>query len=331
MQAFSYKFVQKRLFTLEDYNLPSINLTCWIITEGLKGTENQCLGVAEAMNMTPTVKQITLKQPWAFLSPYLGFEHAGIFSPPLESPWPDILITSGRKAIAAARYIKKASGGKTFAVHIQDPRARLRDFDLVAVALHDPSKGPNVINTLAAPNRITEAQLIKAREDFPAFGNIKKPRVAVLIGGNSKAHTLSETGMKELCQKLKTLNAGLMITASRRTGAANQKILQDALKDSDAFIWDGSGANPYFAMLGWADYILVTEDSVSMASDAATTGKPIHVIELEGGAARLDAFHKNMQDAGITRPFTGALESWSYTPLRDAQKIADEIKNRLKD
>jgi mitochondrial fission protein ELM1 len=110
----------------------SLPLT-WIITEGLAGTENQCLGVAEALGVTPEIKRVSLKQPWKLLSPYLGFEKAASFAPPLCGPWPDLLIASGRKSIAASRYIKKASGGKTFTVQIQDPRISLAHFDLVAV------------------------------------------------------------------------------------------------------------------------------------------------------------------------------------------------------
>lgn len=303
--------------------------SCWIITEGLKGTENQCLGVAEALGVIPVVKQMGLKQPWKFLSPYWGFENENTFVPALEPPWPDLLITSGRKSIAAARYIKKASGGKTFTAHIQDPRVAPHQFDLVALPLHDPTRGENVITTTAAPNRITEDKLDDAREAFSQFKDIGKPRIAVLIGGNSKAHKLSESAMRKLCKQLKGLDAGLMITASRRTGAANQKILHDSLSGTDAYIWDGEGENPYFGMLTWADYILVTEDSVSMASDAGTTGKPVYIIKMEGGAPRLNAFHRNMREAGITKIFDGNLEPWRYEPLRDAEKIAKAIKSAM--
>ena len=72
-----------------------------------------------------------------------------------------------------------------------------------------------------------------------------------------------------------------------------------------AFIWDGSGDNPYFGMLGLADAIIVTADSVTMVSEAAATGKPVHVVALEGGSAKFARFHRAMAEAGITRPFRG--------------------------
>ncbi|MCE7886378.1 MAG: hypothetical protein DYH13_02605 [Alphaproteobacteria bacterium PRO2] len=330
-------------------------MKCWIITEGLAGTENQCLGVAEALGVTPEVKRITLRQPWKSFSPWLGFEHAGIFEPALSPPWPDLVIASGRKSIATSRYIRKASNGKSFTVQIQDPRVSPAQFDLVALPAHDPTRGENVIVTDASPNRITIEKLAAAKEKFSAFEKLKGPRVAVLVGGNSKAHKLTREITENLAAQLKRLDAGLMVTTSRRTGEVNTEILKSSLvtpakagvhpsisdslsmdaslrwhdDDSNVFLWDGSGENPYFGMLAWADFILVTEDSASMLSDAATTGKPVYVIPLEGGSKRLDKLHENLRKKGITRPFNGRLEHWAYEPLRDSQKIADEIRIRM--
>ncbi|MCF8496194.1 MAG: mitochondrial fission ELM1 family protein [Alphaproteobacteria bacterium] len=304
-------------------------LTCRIITEGLKGTENQCLGAAEALGLEVQPERVSLTQPWKILSPWLGLEYSGTFSPSLQPPWPDLLITSGRKAVAVSRYIKRASGGKTFTLHIQDPKINSRIFDLVAVPAHDSLRGENVIVTAGAPNRVTSKKLADAKERFSAFGLTARPRVAVLIGGSSNAFGLTPAIMADLVGSLKNLNAGLMITTSRRTGAANERILTKALDGSDAYIWDGQGENPYFGMLAWADHILVTADSVSMLSEAATTGKPVQMIDLKGGRKRIRRFHETLQRAGAVRTFKGSLESWSYEPLYDAEKIAAVVRERL--
>ncbi len=305
-------------------------LICWVVTEGIAGTENQCLGVAEALGITPEIKRISLRQPWKSLSPYLGCETARTFIPRLERPWPDLLIASGRKSIAAARYIKKASRGRTFTVQIQDPRVSPSQFDLVAVPEHDPTRGPNVIVTAASPNRITPEKLAEAKQRFSAFESLKSPRVAVLIGGDSKAHTLTPRIMIGLAQKLNGLDAGLMITTSRRTGEKNTAVLREILDDGkSAFFWDGTGDNPYFGMLAWADYIIVTADSASMLSDAGTTGKPVYMVPLEGGAPRLDALHDNLKKRGVLRDFTGTLEHWTYEPLRDSQGVAGAIREKM--
>ena len=75
--------------------------------------------------------------------------------------------------------------------------------------------------------------------------------------------------------------------------------------------------------------MLVTGDSVSMVSEAAASGKPVHVIELEGGSEKFARFHQGMREAGITRPFSGAIESWRYAPLDDTARAAAEIRRRL--
>ncbi len=305
----------------------SQNITCWIITEGIAGTENQCLGVAEALGVIPEIKHIGLRQPWKSLSPYLGFECAYSFSPALQGPWPDLLIASGRKSIAASRYIKRKSGGKTFTVQIQDPRVNPVQFDLVAVPAHDPSRGENVIVTTAAPNRIAPQKLEEAKAAFPQLGKLSSPRVAVLIGGNSKAYTLTPSITHKLAEQLQGLNASLMITASRRTGAENEAMLRDAL--SGHYFWDGSGENPYFALLGWADFILVTADSASMLSEACTSGKPVYMISMDGGHPRIDKMHENLRQSGCLRDFEGKLEGWKCEPLREARMVADEIKKRM--
>ncbi|NIV88419.1 MAG: hypothetical protein GWN35_16725, partial [Actinobacteria bacterium] len=43
---------------------------------------------------------------------------------------------------------------------------------------------------------------------------------------------------------------------------------------------EGTGANPYPAILGLAAAAIVTGDSVNMASEAATAGLPLHVFRL---------------------------------------------------
>lgn len=305
----------------------------WIITEGIAGTENQCLGVSEALGVTPIVKRIALRQPWRLLSPYLGFECACTFNPPLEGPWPDLLVASGRKSIAAARYIKKASGGKTFTVQIQDPRTSLKHFDLVAVPAHDPARGANVLVTTAAPNRITDEKISSAHKEFEqVLGTLPGQRVAILIGGNSKAHKLTPIVMAKLCLQIKNLTQqgySVMITASRRTGKECIALLEHEVKElPNIYYWNGNGPNPYFGFLAWADYILVTADSASMLSEAASTGKPVYMVPLQGGSMRLNALHKNLTDKGVIRPFEGILEPFSPQKLADSNLVAQEIRKR---
>src|SRR6185437_7433416 len=94
------------------------------------------------------------------------------------------------------------------------------------------------------------------------------------------------------------------------------------------WIWDGSGENPYFAFLAAADIILVTEDSVNLATDAATTGKPVHVLAMAGGGRKFERFHADLAARGVARPFDGRLATWSYAPLDETRRAAAEVLRR---
>jgi mitochondrial fission protein ELM1 len=300
----------------------------WVITEGLAGTENQCLGIAEALGIGPVVKRIHLRQPWKSLSPYLGFECAYTFTEHLTGPWPDILIASGRKSIAAARYIKKQSGGKTFTIQIQDPRISPKQFDLVAVPQHDPTRGENVFVSVATPNRITPSRLMESQKNFEhLFSKLPQPRIAVLIGGTTKRHRFTAMDTQNLIAQLSPL-PNLMITTSRRTGDDNTLALKAALDKNGHYFYDGISPNPYMGMLAWADIILVTADSTSMVSEAATTGKPVYVLPMKGLTPRQMQLIDNLKAYGAIRDFQGILENWTYSPLSDSANIAAEIRKK---
>lgn len=301
----------------------------WIVTEGMAGTENPCLGVAESLGLTPQIFRIDLRQPWRLLSPWMGCEQADTFIPTFPDSWPDILITSGRKALAASRYIKKQSKGQCFTVHIQDPRVRAPYVDLIAVPHHDKRRGDRVLVTEGTPSRLTPDLLSTAKKTWtPVFEPVSTPRIAVLLGGHSKTHDMTPQDIAHITQVIGGLKAGVMITTSRRTHADHIAYLKSALP-KDTYIWTGDGENPYAGMLAWADYIFVTEDSVSMICDAGTTGKPVYLLPLTGGSPKFSRFHTHMQQQGITRPWAGYLENWTYPPLNDTGRIAHEINRRL--
>jgi len=299
--------------------------------------ENQCLGLAEALGLTPVVKRVRLRSPWRQLSPYLRWGNRFAASPqgdPIRPPWPDLLIGSGRQSIAPSLAARKLSRGRTFTVQIQDPQISPRNFDLVVVPRHDRLRGSNVLVTRGALHRVTPKILAEAGERFAAkLSHLPHPRIAVLIGGNNGVYALTPTIMGDVADKLaalaRTHGAGLMVTPSRRTGADNEAILRARLSGLSAEVWDGTGENPYFAYLSLADAVVVTCDSVSMTSEACFTGKPVYVIDLDGGSPKFRAFHEGLAKDGITRPFTGDLDRWTYPTFDDTGDVAAEVRHRL--
>ncbi|NIA68732.1 hypothetical protein HBA54_09030 [Pelagibius litoralis] len=301
--------------------------------------EIQCLGLAEAIGLTPQVKRVQVTKPWRWLPPGLITDPLGTLGPKgdrLTPPWPDLWIASGRQTVPLSRDMRKISGGRCFTVQVQNPAIDPARVDLVITPDHDLLNAPNVLSTRGALGRITPERLAEASAAFSArYAALPRPRIAVLIGGDNKVFRMTAAIMTRLTEQLARLSRehgyGLMITPSRRTGARNEAILRRGLAGLPADIWDGSGENPYFGILALADSIVATGDSVNMVSEAASTGKPVHIVELQGGSAKFSRFHGSLQAAGITRPFTGALENWSYAPLAETQRVAGEIRRRLID
>ena len=309
---------------------------CWVVSEGHAGMENQALGVAEALGLEFEVKRLRPRAPWTWLP-------AGWWPAPLKAlapdsdgfapPWPKLLLTSGRRSVPYSLLLGRLAP-QTYRVHLQNPQCRLERIDLVVPPAHDGLVGANVLPTVGAPNRITAQMLAQAASHFQSrFAHLPRPLLAVLVGGSNKHYRLGPEHMRELGRALERLaredNFGLAVTPSRRTGAENLAILQQTLAPSGASIWDFQGENPYLGMLALADHLLVTTDSVSMASEAVSTGKPVHLIELAGGHRRFDKFHADLQARGWARPFDGQLESWAYEAPREAARVADEIRQRL--
>jgi len=244
--------------------------------------------------------------------------------------WPQLLIASGRRSVPFSLAIKRKNGSGTFVVQVQNPRVPPQLFDMVVAPHHDHVKGPNVVETLGALNRVTPAKLNTAARMFSErFSHLSRPYVAVLVGGSSSSYQLSpdfsQTLGATLSAMAKTTGGSLLVTRSRRTDDSSFQALCKGLENSACEVWDGSNPNPYFGLLSLADFIIVTSDSVSMTSDACTTGKPVYVVHLPGGTPKFHEFHQQLRSKGLTRPFNGTLESWSYEPLTDTSDAASEI------
>lgn len=301
--------------------------------------KSQAEGLAAAIGIPFVAKVVKLRAPWRWLPGHWCPDALRFMAPEgdaLAPPWPCLLISCGRRSVAPSIAVRRASRGRTFTVHIQNPHVPVGQFDLVVVPAHDnvDIKGPNVVVTQAALHGVTPAVLAAARDRWSAqFARLPEPRIAVMIGGTNRYYRLTAAVAAALGDQLarlaKEIGAGLMVSTSRRTGESNVDILRRRLLGTKCVFWSGEGENPYFGMLALAQHVLVTADSVSMVSEACATGKPVQIIPLPGGGRRFARFHEIMRNAGLTRPFAGRLETWSYQPPDDTARAAALIRARL--
>ena len=310
----------------------------WAVSDGRTGIEAQALGLAEAVaRLRPA--QVTIKRvawrapfgrlPWGLIPPRLALEPASGIAP----PWPDIWIAAGRATLPLSTRVRRWSQGKTFVVQTQDPRTDLKPFDLVIPPTHDELSGPNIFSIVGAPNRMSPERLAAELARFQTrIEALPKPRVALIVGGKSKAFDLSPTRAadmaEEVAQAVARSGGSLLVSFTRRTPPAARQAMTAALRHLPGIIWDDTGENPYFAFLAAADAILVTEDSTNLATDAAATGKPVHVLAMDGAARKFARFHADLEARGIARRFSGALETWTYAPLHETDSAARELLRR---
>lgn len=312
-------------------------LTVWAVSDGRAGIEAQALGLAEAVARRRVAEIVVKKVAWRFgagcLPTALNIAPRTLISPEsrMSPPWPDIWIATGRATLPLSIRMRRWSGGRTFVVQTQSPRTGLEPFDLVAPPTHDRLEGSNVFPIIGAPNRLTPERLAADRVRFAGLlCALPHPRVAAIIGGASKAFELTPARAKAMAEEIvQAVGAGsLLLSFTRRTPQAARTILSERLSALPGVVWDETGENPYFAFLAEADAILVTEESTNLATDAAATGKPVHVLSMVGSSEKFARFHADLRARGVARPFVGRLETWAYTPLAETDRLADELLRR---
>ena len=311
-------------------------LRIWAVSDGRAGIEAQALGLAEAVaRLKPahiSVKRIAWKAglgrlPWRLIPP------GARTGDPIAAPYPDIWIAAGRATLPLSTRMLKWAQGRTFVVQTQAPRAPLDRFDLVVPPEHDGLAGPNVFPILGAPNRITPEKLALELARFrDVLAPLPHPRVAVIVGGKSRAHDLPAGRAAalgaEIARAVEAAGGALLLSFTRRTPTRAREVMTAALHHLPGIIWDGAGDNPYFAFLAAADAILVTEDSTNLATDAAATGKPLFLLPMDGHSAKLARFHAELRRREIARPFTGELTAPPYAPLLETDRAARELLRR---
>lgn len=312
-------------------------LELWAVSDGKIGMENQALGLCEAIARQTSAHIVKKRVIWRRgadrwpsllrFDPLSGLDKA---SDRFEAPWPDILVAVGRNTFAISRGMRKWSGGKTFTVQVQNPRWPAQAFDAVVPPRHDRLSGRNVIPVTGSVHRVTPEKTAAEYELFrDLIDPLPHPRVAVLVGGTSKGFDLSEERAAKLAAEIalaiETEGGSILLTFSRRTPEPARDVMTAKLKRLPGIIWDDQPPNPYFAFLEGADYVLVTEDSTNMATEATSTGKPVFILKMDGSSDKFRRFHDELESLDAARPWGGTLYGWSYEPVRETDKAAAAI------
>ena len=303
----------------------------WIICEGLAGLRAQALGLAEAAGLTPELRELNPAAPWKWIAAKFWPNPLTAVAEAVKAPLPGLAIGCGGMAGAVLAALRRQS---MRVVQVQNPRMDPGRFDLVIANTHDELTGPNVFVTRTALHRVTPARLAAEADAWrDHLAPYRRPLVAVLLGGSNGRFRLDRDAGARLAADLATMaqrdKVGVVVTPSRRTDPAVTDVIRTALAPHGGFVWDLTGENPYFGMLALADLIVVTQDSVSMISEAAATTAPVMFAPLPGHWSRHGLFLKPLVDEDRIRPFEGRFSTWKVTPLNDTPAAAAEMRRRI--
>ena len=329
-------------------------LNCYVISDGRRGIENQALGLTEALachigetrNLNILPYKIEDGAAFKAASPSLQFtmrSRPQDYGLPSDKS-PHMAIGCGRQAIAPLLALKKTFPD-VMTIYVQDPRIDPAKFDLVIAPEHDGLRGDNVEVMIGSPNRVTDGQIIGETLSFSdGLMTLPMPRAAMLIGGDSKTHKYTPEDLEVHIKAAKDLLAGgmsLLITTSRRTPDFALKAFE-ALDTAHDNIWlhSAEGPNPYFAFLGGAEIILVTQDSTNMLTEACATGKPVFTLPMmgkagvgkanEGKSGKFQQLYDRLTSRCGVVPYAGQLSGTDYEPLDETARIALRVWERYR-
>lgn len=309
----------------------------WTITDGRAGNVRQAVALATALKLgvhRPLV--LVPRAPWKWVAPRwlpgMAGGYGGAFAALAAQP-PGLAVGCGRQAAGALRELRRR-GSKV--VQILDPRLGTRHWDLLVVPEHDALRGSNVLTLLGSLNPVDDDWLMVGRAAFGSFGQLPGPRTALLVGGPTPHAPWHEPDMvkvfQQLAEQLRAEGGSLLATTSRRTPPALVGALRSAFAGVPGVIWGdgGDGVNPYAGLLGWADRIVVSPDSVNLLSEACGTRLPVAVALEHQAQGRMVQFQQalrargRLQERWLEWGYPGPIE-----PLRETGRIAAQVREAL--
>tara|TARA_B100000029_G_scaffold175029_1_gene171895 strand:- start:440 stop:1387 length:948 start_codon:yes stop_codon:yes gene_type:complete len=311
-------------------------LKALLLTEGMHGMISQVEGMAKALNAEYKHETVKLNFPWNLIPPKLTPASNTILKNKIylnENDTVDIIISCGRKSVVPSVILKKKNP-KIFTIHIQDPKVSLDNFDAIVAPEHDDLNGNNVYISKGAIHYITKSEIDKKKPYLMKNINNEKV-VSLILGGPNKYYKFDNDQLINIFNMIKSnfVSKGysVIVIPSMRTPKDSIEL---AIREMGrcGHVVKVVDKQAYLSAYALANYVVVTCDSTSMISEAATSGKPIFVAHMKPkkNNYRFKKFFNLFRGMGITRDLGEKVEPWTYNKHNEAERIGNLIRNKIK-
>ena len=310
----------------------------WVLLDDRPGHQTQALGLADRLGWAYERRSLRFNGLNRIPNGILGaraFTLDKAKSDSLAPPYPDLVITMGRRCVPIARWIRRASHQTTQLVHLgRKGLVAPSEFMLLISCAHfNLPPHPKRMAVTLPPTQVTVQRLAAARSEWSGLlSGAAGPHVMFLVGGETAHHFFTPSRAIDLLQRAESaardLGGTLTVVTSRRTSAATIAAMRNAARQAVFHIWEpGEAKNPYLGYLAWADVLIVTGESESMLAEAAATAKPLYVVPLQPKPLTVKSKVKRWmtsvasgqgQLASICR---GLFNTGWITPYRDLEKM----------
>ena len=336
-----------------------------VVSDNIRGHYHQSLGIAIWISKLGNVKlEDPLKLPK--ISGMKKFMMLKIFarklpsaSPNYAKKWlktfgittgrykPDTLfISAGSSAAPFCLALAKATGNKA-AVIMTPSVLGTKPFDFAIVPDHDKydPNNPKILTTLGAPNHIYVEETKVTAERFFRGKNFNAKVAALLIGGSDANYKPNAKWAEDVLGPVRYIdNTTVLITTSRRSGDELENKIEELFADNPStgymlLLSRNPSVNAVTAFLGAATHVCVTEDSVSMVSEAVTAGLKVGLIRVPkkigfwkkifgGGTKRFDEMFDKMIMKGLVEDLGEVpdFEKFLSSPEQKHNKDFNEAK-----
>jgi mitochondrial fission protein ELM1 len=258
------------------------------------GDNSQILALAEGLGWPFEIKHLVYRPTELLTNLLAPLTLLGIVrrkSSPLAPPWPDLIISAGRRNEPPCRWIQRRADKRVRLVHVGRPWALIENFDLVVTTpQYRLPERPNVLHNTTPLQRVSDRRLQEAAAHWaPRLAHLPRPYTAVILGGNAGPYVLDGEAATLLGRAASAFarrqGGSLLVSTSARTPKQAIARLKAAIDcPAEVFVWSRDAAeNPYLGYLALADSIIVTCESMSMLTEACATSKPVYMFDLHTG------------------------------------------------